>query len=157
MFKSTVLAAALLAASMGAQAALDIQRTTTISDDSGGTAVIESSATIGEDAGTRVADAVFTSFSPRDPQRNVDGSISREVMRDGDLVMVSYDGAVTLSGTGADAQTLAISFTDLRIERGDESVNLTGSLTINGRTIDAARAPQAVRATLLGLLRLFRL
>ena len=157
MFKTTLLAAALFAASMSAHAALDVQRTTTISDGSGGSAVIESSATIGEDAGTRIAEATFVDFSPRDPARDVDGSISREVIRDGELVMVSYDGSVALSGGGDNGQSLAISFVDLSIERGEEGVNLAGTLVINGRTIDAASAPQQVRAVLLGLLRLFRI
>lgn len=162
MFNKTLLTLALCAASMAASAGLSIERTTTIRDDFNGRAVIESSATVGEDSGTRVAEATFTNFHPRDQNRFVDGDISREAVRDGELVTVTYDGSVTLSnngggnnGNGNAAQT-TISFVDLRIERGEESVNLTGSLVVNGQTIDAATAPAQVRAVLLGLLRFFK-
>lgn len=162
MFNKTLLTLALCAASMAASAGLTIDRTTTIRDDFNGRAVIESSATLGEDNGTRVAEAKFTNFHPRDEHRFVDGEISRESVRDGELVTVSYDGAITLSqnaggnnGNG-DSQQVSISFVDLRIERGEESVNLEGSLVINGETVDAATAPARVRAVLLGLLRFFR-
>ncbi len=162
MFNKTLLTLALCAASMAASAGLSIERTTTIRDDFNGRAVIESAATVGEDNGTRVAAARFTNFHPRDQNRFVDGDISREAVRDGELVTVTYDGSVTLSnngggnnGNGTSART-TISFVDLRIERGEESVNLTGSLIVNGQTIDAATAPAQVRAVLLGLLRFFK-
>jgi hypothetical protein len=158
MFNKTLLTLALCAASMAASAGLSIERTTTIRDDFNGTAVIESAATIGEESGTRVAEATFTNFHPRGEQRFVSGDIAREAVRDGELVTVTYDGALTLAGvaTSGNAQTLAISFIDLRIERGEESVNLAGSLVVNGQTIDAATAPAQVRAVLLGLLRFFK-
>ena len=77
-------------------------------------------------------------------------------MRDGELVTVTYDGSLTLSGVATSGGNLTISFVDLRIERGEESVNLAGSLVVNGQTIDAATAPAQVRAVLLGLLRFFK-
>jgi P pilus assembly chaperone PapD len=156
MFNKTLLTLALCAASMAASAGLSIERTTTIRDDFNGTAVIESAATIGEESGTRVAEATFTNFHPRGEQRFVSGDIARESVRDGELVTVTYDGSLSLSGMATNNGNLTISFVDLRIERGEESVNLAGSLVVNGQTIDAATAPAQVRAVLLGLLRFFK-
>jgi hypothetical protein len=163
MFKQTLFALALGAASLAAHAGLSIERTTTIRDDYNGRAVIESAATLGGDeTGTRVSEATFTNFHPRDEHRFVDGEISREAVRDGELVTVTYDGELTLSNNAGgnngngNSQQLVISFVDLRIERGDESVDLAGTLVVNGRSIDAATAPAQVRAILLGLLRFFR-
>lgn len=162
MFNKTLLTLALSAASMAASAGLSIERTTTIRDEFNGRAVIESAATLGDDNGTRVAEATFTNFHPRDEHRFVDGDIAREAVRDGELVTVTYDGSIVLNhnaggnnGNG-NSQRVTVGFVDLRIERGDESVNLEGTLVINGQSVDAASAPAQVRAVLLGLLRFFR-
>ncbi|MBD8526475.1 hypothetical protein [Pseudomarimonas arenosa] len=156
MLKQTLLALMIGAASMTAQA-LTIERSTTISDDFGGYATIQSSGVVGEQSGLRVANAEFVNFHPRSEQSEVSGSVQREVLRDGELVSVSYDGSLQLSGQrDGQANELSIEFTDLRIERGEESADLSGTLSLNGNSIDAAEAPQAVRAVLLGLLRFFR-
>ena len=157
MLKKTLLALAFCVASFSAQAALTVERETTISDDFGGYASIQSNGVIGDQSGTRVAEASFVNFHPRGEQSSVNGSVQREVQRDGELVSVSYDGSLQLNGQrDGQAGQLTIEFTDLQIARGEESVDLSGSLTLNGNNIDAAEAPQAVRAVLLGLLRFFR-
>jgi hypothetical protein len=162
MFKKTLFALALAAVSMTATAGLSYERSTTIRDDWNGRAVIESAGEIGPEAGNRVAEATFTNFHPRDEHRFVDGRITREAARDGELVTVTYDGQVTLSNNAGgnngngNSQQLTISFIDLSVARSDENVNLAGTLVVNGQTIDAATAPAQVRAVLLGLLRFFR-
>lgn len=162
MFKKTLFALALAAASMGANA-LTFERTTTIRDDYNGRVVVQSAGTLGEENGSRVAEARFTNFHPRTQDRWADGTVSREVVRDGELVTVTYDGSLTLSGNAnggngnGNAQQLAISFVDLKIVRNaEEGPDLQGQLVVNGQTIDAATAPAQVRAVLLGLLRFFR-
>lgn len=162
MFKNTLCAVAMLAASMTASA-LTFERTTTINDDYSGHAVIHSAGSLGEDSGSRIADASFSKFHPRAETRFVDGTMSREAVRDGELVTVTYDGAITLTGNAGgssangSAQPLSISFVDLKIvKNAEEGPDLSGQLIINGQTIDAATAPAQVRAVLLGLLRFFR-
>ena len=54
MFNKTLLALALAAASLTASA-LTFERTTTISDDFNGRAIIQSAGALGEDSGSRVA------------------------------------------------------------------------------------------------------
>lgn len=160
MFKKTLFALALAAASMGASA-LSFERTTTIRDDFNGHVVVQSAGTLGEENGSRVAEARFTNFHPRTQDRWADGTVSREAVRDGELVTVTYDGSLTLSGNAnggnGNSQQLAISFFDLKIIRNaEEGPDLEGQLVVNGQTIDAATAPAQVRAVLLGLLRFFR-
>ena len=163
MFKQTLLALALAAVSISASA-LSFERTTTIKDDFNGRVVIQAAGTLGEDNGSRVSEARFTNFHPRTQERWADGTVSREVVRDGELVTVTYDGTLTLSGNpdggngNGNSQQLAISFVDLKIVRdAEEGPDLQGQLVVNGRTIDAATAPAQVRAVLLGLLRFFRI
>ncbi|MBK7144222.1 MAG: hypothetical protein IPH76_03035 [Xanthomonadales bacterium] len=123
--------------------------------------MIESAGALGPESGSRIAEATFTSFHPRDENRYADGTMTQEVARDGELVTVTYDGQLVLSGnpssTGGAPQQLTIAFVDLKVVRNDESVNLSGSLVVNGTTIDAATAPGPVRAVLLGLIRFFRI
>ena len=162
MFKKTLFALALGAVSMAASAGLSYERNTTIRDDWNGSAVIESAGALGPESGNRVAEATFTSFHPRDEHRYADGTITQEVARDGELVTVTYDGQLVLSGnppssTGGSPQQLTIAFVDLKVVRNEENVNLSGSLVVNGTTIDAATAPGPVRAVLLGLIRFFRI
>ena len=162
MFKKTLLALALCVVSVAASA-LTFERTTTIKDDFNGRVVIQSAGTLGRDNGSRVAEAHFTNFHPREQTRYVDGDIAREAVRDGELVTVSYDGALTLSNNAAgnngngNAQQVTISFVDLKIvKNAEEGPDLSGTLIVNGQSIDAASAPAQVRAVLLGLLRFFR-
>jgi len=163
MFKKTLFALALGAVSMAANAGLSYERNTTIRDDWNGRAVIESAGALGPEAGNRIAEATFTNFHPRDEHRFADGTITREVVRDGELVTVTYDGSLVLRANGqgsngnGNAQELTISFVDLTVTRNEENVNLSGTLVVNGESIDAATAPQQVRAVLLGLLRFFRI
>lgn len=163
MFKQTLFAFVLAAVSMGASA-LTFERTTTIKDDYNGRVVVQSAGTLGEENGSRVAEARFTNFHPRTQDRWADGTVSREAVRDGELVTVTYDGSLTLSGNAGggngngNSQQLAISFVDLKIvKNAEEGPDLQGQLVVNGQTIDAASAPAQVRAVLLGLLRFFRI
>lgn len=160
MFKETLLALALAAVSIGASA-MTFERTTTIKDDFNGRIVVQAAGTLGDENGSRVSEARFSNFHPRTQDRWADGTVSREAVRDGELVTVTYDGALTLSGNASSGngnpQQLAISFVDLKIvKNAEEGPDLQGQLVVNGQTIDAAAAPAQVRAVLLGLLRFFK-
>jgi hypothetical protein len=160
MFKKTLLALALAAVSIGASA-MTFERTTTIKDDFNGRIVVQAAGTLGDENGSRVSEARFSNFHPRTQDRWADGTVSREAVRDGELVTVTYDGALTLSGNASigngNPQQLAISFVDLKIvKNAEEGPDLQGQLVVNGQTIDAAAAPAQVRAVLLGLLRFFK-
>lgn len=163
MIKQTLLMLALATASMAASA-MTYDRTTTIQDDFNGRVVVHAAGTLGEEAGTRVAEARFTNFHARTQDRWVDGTVSRESVREGELVTVTYDGAVTLSGNGSsngngngNAQQLTISFIDLKIvKNAEEGPDLQGQLVVNGQTVDAATAPAPLRGAVLAMLRVFR-
>ncbi len=162
MFKKTLFALALAAVSISASA-MTFERTTTINDDFNGRVVVQAAGTLGDENGSRVSEARFTNFHPRTQDRWADGTVSREAVRDGELVTVTYDGTITLSGNSSsgngngNSQQIAISFVDLKIvKNAEEGPDLQGQLVVNGQTIDAATAPAQVRAVLLGLLRFFR-
>lgn len=155
------LATALLLAASTASAAFEYTRETTVRDDLGGRFQLSAAGTFGDGDSTRVAEGRYLGFHPRNEAGSVlDGAITREAVRDGDLVSVTYDGSITLTTTAAGSapRATAIAFTDLAVERApEEGVTITGALTVNGRTIDAADLPRPVKAILVRALRMFRL
>lgn len=159
MFKQSLFALALAAASVAASA-MTFERNTTIQDDFSGQAVIQSSGELGDGQSTRVAIAQYTNFHPHRQDRWANGTVTREAVRDGELVTVTYDGSLVLSAASStgNAPSTTISFDDLKIIKDAEGgVDLEGTLVLNGEPIDADEAPARVRSVLLGLLRFFRI
>ena len=163
---SLLLACLLLGAFGSAQAAFEYQDSGTVTDEFNGSIKIDRSGVIDREAGTQVASAHLVNFHPRGEQAVVDGALTRNYERDGELVTVSFAGNLTvaLAGTGngngngnGQGQSFAISFTDLTIDRGEEGRSLSGQISVNGQAVDAGHAPRPVRALLLGLFRLISL
>jgi len=169
MTRTSLLLACLLLGAFGpAHAAFNYQDSGTVSDEFNGSIKIDRTGVADRDAGTQVASAHFVNFHPRGAQAVVDGSLTRSYERDGELITVSFAGnlTVTIAGTGngngngngnGQAQQLAIVFTDLTVERGEEGKSVSGQVTINGQVVDAGHAPRPVRALLLALFHLVSL
>ena len=163
--KSFVFACLLLGA-WNAHAAFNYQDSGTVSDEFNGSIKIDRTGVADRDAGTQIANAHFVNFHPRGEQAVVDGTLTRNYDREGELVTVAFAGNLTvkLAGSGngngngnGQSQQLAIAFTDLTVERGEEGRSVSGQVTINGQTVDAGHAPRPVRALLLALFHLVSL
>ena len=165
----TLIASALLIAASTASAGFEYTRDTTVRDELNGQFRMTAAGVIGEEDGTRLAEGRFINFHPRNEATNVlDGTVTREAIRDGDMVTVSYDGSLTHtaaapgngSGSGngnPQSRTTTIAFTDLTVERAEEGVTIAGSVLVNGQSVDAAALPRPIKAVIVNALRLFRL
>ncbi len=161
----TILASALFIVASTAQAGFEYTRDTTVRDELNGQFRMTAAGVIGEEDGSRLAEGRYTNFHPRNEATNVlDGTVTREAFRDGDMVAVSYDGNLTLTtaatGNGSgnpQSRTTTIAFTDLTIERAEEGVTISGSVLVNGQSVDAAALPRPIKAVIVNALRLFRL
>jgi hypothetical protein len=166
MIRKSLAFACLLLGASGAQAAFNYSDSGTVSDEFNGSIKIDRSGVADHEAGTQVANAHFVNFHPRGESAVVDGTLTRNYERDGELVTVGFAGNLTVtvgsgnngngSGNGQ-ARQATIVFTDLAIERGDEGRSVSGQLTINGQTVDASHSPREIRALLIGLARLISL
>ena len=132
--KAPWLAAACLAVSGAASAELSIQRSTTVSDDSGGSLVLQTQASQSLAAGNSTTTADFDSFSPRDPARNIDGAITRTRSRSDESMVAVYTGNFTLSATNSagEVQSSQWELTDFTVTREGEGPEFGGSVTIDG-------------------------
>lgn len=165
----TILATTLLLAATTASAGFEYTRDTTVRDELNGQFRMTAAGTIGDEDGTRLAEGRYINFHPRnDASAVLDGTVTREAIRDGELVTISYDGTLshtaTATGNGSgngngnpQTRTTVIAFTDLTVERAEEGVTVSGQVTVNGQTVDASALPRPIKAIIVNALRLFRL
>jgi len=150
------LACALLSTS--ALAALNLQRTTTLSDSSGGSISISTSGTIDVPGTDTTSQVALTNFHPHDNATAVvNGSLTRTHERSNESVSNVYNGSVTLTGTDKDGKPVNDSLTlqNLEIVRSDDGPVFSGTIVLNGHSIEAAQMPDAVKHLLHRVLRLF--
>jgi hypothetical protein len=160
MMKRWLIIAALACAlsSTGAVAALNLQRTTTISDSFGGTLNAATSGTIeipGADTSTQVT---LTNFHPHDTQNLVaNGSLTRTHERSNETVTNTYNGSATLAGTDKQGKPLndTVSLQNLQAVRDGDGPAFSGTIVLNGKSIDAAHMPEEVKRLLQRVLRVF--
>lgn len=156
----TTLATLVLACGFAASAhaALHYDSSTTLTDSAGGNMITHSVGDFGAESGSGRGDATFNNFAPRDGGGSVNGSMSRNREREGDLVSVSYAGNLILnlpaSSGGQPARTTTVVFTDVSVARSEEGRTISGTITINGREVPAADAPRSIIAILIGLVKL---
>ncbi len=151
----TIAFAALLAAG-SARADFDLTRETTLADDFGGQFHALTQGTLGSEAAERTTVATFSNFHPRAANSSVDGQIERRFQRIDEDAQRVYNGALTITSAGeegSEPRVLTLAFESLTVVRGDDGASLSGTLVVNGNSIDAAQAPGAVKRILLRLLR----
>lgn len=164
MLKSALFSTLLLASTL-AHAGFEYTRSTTIRDELGGTFTMSAAGTLGEENATRAAEGAFANFHLRnDASAVLSGGATREAARDGDLVVVTYDGNLSLvttatpsAGGAPQSRTTTIVFTDLTVERAEEGSTIAGTVIVNGQSVDATALPRAIKAAIVNALRFFRL
>jgi hypothetical protein len=171
MHAKTLLFGLMLGAASVAQAAYTYQGNATVNDEAGGTISIATQGSADPEAGTQTATATFANFHPKNGQATVNGTLTRNFARDGELVTVTFDGDLTINRGAAPAASnngngngnnnalpaqVTIQFTGLTVERGEEHHGVSGTITVNGQSVDVGNAPRELRALLLGLFRTFR-
>lgn len=147
--------AALLAAG-SARADFELTRETTLVDDFGGQFHALTQGTLGSEAAERTTVATFSNFHPRAANSSVEGQIERHFQRVDEDAQRVYNGSLTITSSaaeGAEPRVLTLGFESLSVVRGDDGASLSGTLVVNGNSIDAAQAPAAVKRILLRLLR----
>jgi len=152
---SSVALIALLAAG-SARADFNLTRETTLGDDFGGQFHALTQGTLGSEAAERTTVATFSNFHPRAATSSVDGQIKRHFQRVDEDALREYNGNLTITSTGeegSEPRLLTLGFESLTVLRGDDGASLSGTLLVNGNSIDAAQAPGTVKRILLRLLR----
>lgn len=149
---------ALIAALLLAPAAqaLEIQRSTLVTDADGGTLSIQTSGDLHADAGSSVSELEADAFSPRGDGR-ISGSLTRTRERSAEELTTSIDGEVTLSGTDPEgnAVEIVVALADLQMVRDGDGPEFSGSVSIDGVSFDAAELPERARKLVRRVLRLF--
>ena len=145
-YKSLLTPLALMAFVTCAQAGFNITRMTTIVDDFSGSYTVTNSGRLEdkEYSGTSVTE--FTNFHPfpAKNEANLSGTLSKTVER-GNGHNISSDALLTLTGPD---KTVNISFTGLSHVVKDGEMSLTGEVTANDETYDAAKLPARLKKLL---------
>lgn len=145
----------LFALSMTASA-LDIERATTVTDGAGGSLSILTTGEQFADAGNTLSELTANAFSPRG-NGSIDGSLTRQRVRDGESLDTVYDGEVTIAGTNADGKPMSaeVELAGLRVLRDGDGPEFSGTVRINERSFDAAALPEPAAALVRRVVRLY--
>ena len=155
MRPSTLGGILLLLLSMGASA-LDIERSTTVKDESGGSLAILTTGEQFADSGNSLSELSANAFSPRGAG-SISGSLTRERVRGVESLDTVYDGEVTITGNDADGKPMSaeVELADLRVLRDGDGPEFSGTVRINERSFDAAALPGPAAAMVRRIVRLF--
>jgi len=151
---------ALAAASLSgsAFAALTLDRTTTVTDSLGGKLAVTTSGSIelpGADTSSQLA---LVNFHPHDKANlSVNGSLARTHERSNETVTNTYNGSVTLSGTDKDGKPVndTLALQNVQVVRDGNGPVFSGTVVLNGTSVDAAHLPDAAKHLLRSVLRVF--
>jgi len=119
---------------------------------------ITTSGTIEIPGADTTSQATLSNFHPRDNQDLVaSGNVTRTHERVNDTVTNTYNGSVTLAGMDKDGKPVSNSLVlqDLQVVRDGDGPALSGTIVLNGTSIDAAQMPDAVKHLLHRVLRMF--
>ena len=139
-------------------AALTLQRTTTLSDSLGGTLTAATSGTIESPGADTTTHVTLTNFHPHDGQNLVaSGNLTRTHERSNETVTNTYSGSVALTGTDKDGKPVDdnVVLQNLQVVRDSDGPAFSGTIVLNGTSIDAAQMPDAVKHLLHRVLRVF--
>lgn len=152
----TALACAMLSTS--ALASLTLERTTSLTDSLGGSLSITTNGTVEIPGTNTTSQATLTNFHPHDDAELVaSGSVTRTRERSDDVVTSTFNGNLSLTGTDKDGKAIndTLVLDDLQIVRDGDGPSFTGSIVLNGTTIDASQMPDATKHLLHRVLRFF--
>ena len=153
------LVAAVVGIAAPALAALDVERSVTVTDDSGGTLVMITDGDRDAIGSQSTTTATFTDFQPREPGRRINGEVLRERVRTAEQLETVYNGSldIVLPATADDAQQVnSLAFDGLRVVRDGLQPQLSGTIVYNGEAHDAAELARPLRRLLARSLRFFR-
>ncbi len=144
-----------------AQADFTLNRDTKLTDAYGGTFTSLTQGTLAAESAERDTVSTFTNFHPNDEYTTVNGQIERSFQRTDENAERTYNGALTIANTPSStsqepARTFSVAFENLKIQRGDDGAALSGTLLVNGKSIDAGTAPNQVKRILIRLVRFLR-
>jgi hypothetical protein len=152
----TALACAMLSTS--ALADLTLERTTSLSDSFGGSLSITTSGTVEIPGANTTSQATLTNFHPHDDQELVaNGSVTRSHERTDGTSTSIYNGTLTLTGTDKDGNPVNDSLTlqGLQVVRDGDGPMFSGTIVLNGSTIDASQMDDGTKHLLHRVLRFF--
>jgi len=144
--------------SSGAFAALTLDRTTSLSDSLGGTLKIATNGTVEIPGADITSQATLTNFHPRDNQElTANGSITRTRERSDETSTNTYNGSLTLTGTGKNGAAVndTLVLQNLQVVRDGDGPAFSGTIVFNGKTIDAAQMTDETKHLLHRVLRFF--
>jgi len=146
--------------SFNANADLEIERTTSITDDNGGTLTLISSATRDALGSESTTSATMVSFQPDQDGRVVDGEVIRDRVRTADELETVYNGELLIVLPASDdgpERLDTLTFQALTVLRDGDGPVLSGTVIFNGEARDAATLPKPALRLLARTLRFFKL
>lgn len=149
---------ATLGLSIPAFAALTIDRSVTVTDESGGTLVMLTVGSKDEVGSESTTVATFTDFQPRSEGREVDGEVARSRVRTADQFETVYDGSLQIVSPSSERggeQLSTLTFKSLSVVRDGDGPVLSGMVIYNDKTLDASELPRPVVRLLARTLRFF--
>jgi hypothetical protein len=152
----TALACALLSSS--ALAALTLECTTSLSDSLGGSLSISTSGTVEIPGTDTSSQATLTNFHPHDNNDLVaNGNITRTRTRSDEVATSIYNGSLSLVGTDAKGNAVndTITLQNLQVVREGEGPSFTGTIVLNGTSVDATQMSDEIKHLLHRVLRFF--
>jgi hypothetical protein len=158
ILRSSFALLALLAFAQAGQA-MSLSKETTLADGRGGQMVAVTTGELDATAATRSTDATFSNFQPREDGGRVDGSLRREFSREGRETESVLSGRLTLTPAAGAANSAArvLTLNDLTVVRAGDGPEFSGSVQIDGTTLQAERLPPAIRKLLRRLVALTQL
>jgi len=145
-----------VALSASASAALNLQRSVTITDSYGGTFAATTAGSIEIPGADTSSQATLTNFHPHDKQTlTINGSVARTHERANETVTDVYNGSVTLTGTDDAGKAIddTLVLQDLQVLRDHHGPTYSGTIVFNGTSVNAAQMPEALKHRLREVLR----
>jgi hypothetical protein len=150
------LACALLSTS--ALAALTLERTTNLTDSLGGSLSIATNGSVEIPGTNTTTQATLNNFHPHDDSSlAANGSITRTRERTNEVATATYNGNLNLTGTNKNGNAIndTLALQNLQVVRDGDGAAFSGTIVLNGKTIDAAQMPDEVKHLLHRVLRFF--
>ena len=158
--RPTLIAFLLAFVSAHAAAGLEIERTTNVTDDNGGTLTLISSASRDALGSESTTTATLINFQPAADGRVVDGEVVRDRERSVEQVETVYNGElmiVTPATESGPERLDTLTFQALTVARDGDGPELSGTVIFNGEAVDASTLPKPALRLLARTLRFFKL